>query len=392
MGRPWLVWLLVVVVAFAAWPRGARADQPGAHTVAVAVLAIDSEDAETQAEALTGALRSRIRNAQGWSLVETTQSLGMLTAALRCPSHPQPDCQQKIAEAVKVDRYIWGFVGKGPTQGQVTAEVHFYQKGKPDTVVKEAYADNLTDPNDDKGIGKVAAHILDRLGGSAMGIVVVHAGDVAGEVIVDGDKRVPLQAGQARIELGAGGHAIEVSTGSGPPMKRNVLVTAGKETIVEMAGEPPPPPPPPRGAAEPPSSPFPTQKVIAGALVVAGIALGVVSAVEYARYKSATNDGDKIDPHQLPPKTADKSSAELACDIQSPTDVQRTACNLDKDARNASTIAIITGIAGGLAIGGGIVLWVTDSGSSDKPAARRKARLVPVAGPGGGSLLLTGWF
>ncbi len=376
MGRRWLGFVLLLVVACLASlaPRVARADQPGAHTVAVAVLALDSEDAEQQADALTGALRSRIRNAPGWSLVDASQTLGMLTAALRCPSRPPPECQQKIADTVKVDRYVWGFVSKGPTQGQVTAEIHFFQKGKPDTVVKESYADNLVDPNDDKGIGKVAARIVEKLGGSAMGIVVVHAGDSAGEVVVDGDNRVPLQAGQARIELGAGGHAIEVTSSSGAPIKRNILVTAGKETVVEMEPSAPAKP-------EEPSSPFPTRKVIAGGLVVAGIVLGVVSVLELGAYNKAIDRGNN-DKSSVP-------SGQKPCDDPQYPDF----CNADKDAKSASTVAWVTATLGVVAIGGGVVLWVTDPGSSDKPAAaKRKTRLVPTAGPGSGGLLLTGSF
>ena len=187
-------------------PRSARADQPGAHTVPVAVLAFDSEDAEEQADALTGALRSRIRAAQGWSLIETTQSLGMMTAAFKCPAHPTPECQQKIAEQIKAERYIFGFVAKGPS-GQVTAEIHLYQKGKADTVLKEVYADNLKDSNDDT-LRKIAARIVERLGGTAVGVIVVRSSDQAGEVVVDGEKHVPLERGAARIELAAGGHSV----------------------------------------------------------------------------------------------------------------------------------------------------------------------------------------
>ncbi|HEY8079675.1 MAG TPA: hypothetical protein VIF62_36345 [Labilithrix sp.] len=388
MARRWLGFVVVFLVALIT-PRLVRADQPGAHTVAVAVLALDSEDAETQADALTGALRSRIRSAPGWSLVDASQTLGMLTAALRCPSRPPPECQQKIAETVKVDRYIWGLVSKGPTQGQVTAEIHFYQKGKPDTVVRESYADNLSDPNDDKGIGKVAAHIVEKLGGSAMGVVVVHAGDAGGEVVVDGDKHVPLQAGQARIELGAGGHAIEVTSTGGAPIKRNILVTAGKETVVEMAE-------PTSGAPKPeePSSPFPTRKVIAGGLVVAGVVLGVVAIVELGAYNKAVDAGDK-DKATVPGDVKDAQGnvikpAQKPCDdsVQYPQ-----FCQDDKDAKKASTVGIITAVAGAAAIGGGIVLWLTDSSSSEKPTTgKRKTRLVPTAGIGSGGLLLSGSF
>src|SRR4051794_1055170 len=188
--------VLVLLLAVLALPHVAHADQPGAHTVPVAVLAFDSEDAEEQADAITGAVRSRIRAAQGWSLIETTQSLGMMTAAFKCPSRPPPDCQQKIAEQIKAERYIFGFVAKGPTAGSVTAEIHLYQKGKADTVLKETYADNLKDSNDDT-LRKIAARIVERLGGTAVGVIVVRSSDQTGDVVVDGEKHVPLDKGTA---------------------------------------------------------------------------------------------------------------------------------------------------------------------------------------------------
>jgi hypothetical protein len=54
-----------------------------------------------------------MRAAPGWSLTETTQSLGMLTAALRCPARPTLECQAKIGEQLKAERYIWGLLAKG---------------------------------------------------------------------------------------------------------------------------------------------------------------------------------------------------------------------------------------------------------------------------------------
>ena len=80
----WLTTVLVAASLLLSLGRLARADQAGAHTFPVAVLSFESDDAEDQADALTGALRSKIRSSQGWSLNETTQSLGMLTAALKC--------------------------------------------------------------------------------------------------------------------------------------------------------------------------------------------------------------------------------------------------------------------------------------------------------------------
>ncbi|MGC8000945.1 hypothetical protein, partial [Salmonella enterica] len=71
--------------------------------------------------------------------------------------------------------------------------------------------------------------------GTAVGTIVVRMGSENGEVIVDGEKRVPLEKGTARLDLSPGGHSVEVAVPGQGPQKRNVLVTAGKETVVDLA-------------------------------------------------------------------------------------------------------------------------------------------------------------
>jgi hypothetical protein len=371
-----LLSLLVGILACLAVPRTARADQPGAHTVPVAVLAFDSEDSEEQAEALTAALRSRIRAAQGWSLIETTQSLGMMTAAFKCPARPTPECQQKIAEQIKAERYIFGFVTKGPASGQVTAEIHLYQKGKSDTVLKEAYADNLKDGNDDT-LRKIAARIVDRLGGTAVGVIVVKSSESSGDVVVDGEKHVPLDKGTARIELSAGGHSVEVASPNGGTTKRNVIVTAGRETVVEFSAA---------ATTEPPkeASKTNTRRIVGGVTMGAGAVLGAVAVIELVQYLGALSKGDD-------------RAAEL--DKNNPVDggkpcreYDQKCRDIDKDAKLASGLAIGLGAGAAVAIGVGAYLFFTDPGSEKAAAAKPKTRLVPSVGQGSGSLTLVGTF
>ena len=372
--------LLLLVPAVVALPRLARADQPGAHTVPVAVLAFDSEDSEEQADAITGSVRSRIRAAQGWSLIETTQSLGMLTAALKCPTRPPPECQQKIAEQIKAERYIWGIVAKGPSQGQVTAEIHLYQKGKADTVLRESYADNLKDPNDDT-LRKISTRIVERLGGTAVGVVIVRATEQTGEVVVDGDKRVPLDKGTARIELAAGGHSIEVTGAGGEPVKRNVLVTAGRETVVELTAAPVVEPPAEGGKSK-------TRKIVGGITMGAGAVLGGVAVYELVNYLSLQSDG-KAYAATIPKDPSGKPCRD--------TGVERCV-SIDRDSKTASALAWGLGAGGVVAIGVGAYLFFSDPGSSEpnktastappKPATR----VVPTAGPGSTGVMVLGTF
>lgn len=363
MSARWLSFLLVLF-AVVVFPRGARADHPGSHTVPVAVLAFDSEDAEDQADALTGALRSRIRAAQGWSLIETTQSLGMLSAAMKCPAKPlTAECQQKIGEQIKAERFIYGYVTKGPQPGQVSAEVHLYQKGKQETVIKESYADNLKDQNDDN-LRKIAQRVLDRLGGTTVGIVVVKVEGAAegGEVVVDGDKKIALHRGTARIDLAPGSHAIEVTSGSATT-KRTVVVTAGKETLVEVSST---------VTAEPPKEgdgkPFPTRKVIGGALVGVGIVLGVVAVQQFLLYQDVQDRGTEV--ARLIP------NGEGPCGPSG----NKEFCDLDSKAKSASTIAIATGSAGFIALAAGTYLLFSGGSSRERGQTDTKPRVTPTFG------------
>lgn len=370
-----LLFVLVVMIVMLAAPRGARADQPGGHTVPVAVLAFDSEDAEDNAEAITAALRSRVRQAQGWSLIETTQSLGMLTAALKCPTRPDPACQQRIAETLKAERYIFGYVTKGPQQGQVTAEIHLYQRGKADTVLRESYSDNLKDGNDDT-LRKIASRIVERLGGAAVGVVVVRAGDQQGEVVVDGEKHVPLKDGQARIELAAGGHSIELAPVGAPATKRNVLVTAGRETVLEFTAMP-------AGGAPVEEKPFPTKKVVGGVTLAVGVGLAVVAVISAVNYSDAISKGeDRAKVAPIPPNV-DKDTPCREYDKGS------NSCDqFDSDAKKSSAIALVTGGVSLVALGVGAYLLFSRDGSSERastPAAKAtpqkpRARVVPSVG------------
>jgi hypothetical protein len=370
-----LALLLFAIVSVLALPRAGFADQPGAHTVPVAVLAFDSDDSDEQADAMTGALRSRIRAAQGWSLIETTQSLGMLTAVFKCTSHPSQECQQKIAEQIKAERYIFGFVAKGPISGQVTAEVHLYQKGKPDTVLKESYAENLKDANDDT-LRKIAARIVERLGGTAMGVIVVRSSDQTGEVVVDGEKHVPLDKGTARLELAAGGHSVEVAPTGGTSSKRNVIVTAGRDTVVEFT-------PSASVASAAPPGRSDTRKLIGGASMGAGAVLGTIAVLELVRYFDLQGDGEDR------AAKLDKNDTNYGSKPCKDYDAQ---CNkIDKDSQLASGLAIGLGAASAVALGVGAYLFFSNPGSSEKSAGHT-TRVVPSVSASSGSLAVIGSF
>ncbi|MCL2724988.1 MAG: hypothetical protein FWD69_11185 [Polyangiaceae bacterium] len=382
MFRFWLAFVLVTLFATLGLPRQAFAEQPAPHTVPVAVLVFDSQNAAEQADALSGALRSRIRTAAGWSLLETTQSLGMLTAALNCPPNPPPECQQRIAEHVKADRYIWGVVGKGPLPGQVTAQIHFFQKNKPETIIKETYTDNLRDSNDDT-LRKIAASIIERLGASAVGTVVVHAGQADGEIVLDGDVRVPMKGGTATAVLADGSHSIEIIAPGFVTTKRNVLVTAGKETPVEIA----------LVRAGPPPPPLVSRKVIGGVALGAGVVLGAVAVQQALFYGTLQNRGKDAVATHFANNPTDTQDLKPWC-RQSGGGLPEL-CTIDNRSKQASAIAIVTGALGVVGVGAGLYFLLTgDNSSSATPPSTTAThpRVIPAVGAGMNGLMIDGAF
>lgn len=378
---------LVFLVLLAA-PGMAHAEPASEGTVPVVVLALDSDDAEEQADALTGALRSQIRASTAWSLVETTQTLGMLMAALRCQGKPpNVDCLERIAAQVKSDRFVFGYVNKGKERGQVTAELHLRQKDKAETVMRETFADNLTDANDD-ALRAVAATLLSRLGEQAVGHVVVKLREENGDVVIDGDKRSPLRRGEARFDLAPGTHALEVPNSAGT--KRNVLVTAGQETVVDLA----PPPPPPTPSSE---WSFPTRKVIGGTLVGGGIALFVIATINGLAWQ---DDKDKAEAHVAGPDNpldgkAIGQNLSTLCDNQLQRKLHQTLCGFEDDRVLHSTVFWSTLAGGVVASGLGTYLLLSGGSSDEKKAGAaeaKKPRLDVSFARGGGTVLFSGSF
>jgi hypothetical protein len=383
--RLWWLSSALLLLTLALAPGVARAQ----GKLPLVILTIDSDDAEEQAEGLTGALRSRARASGNWTLTEATQTLSMLTAALKCPAKPDPACLDKISAQLKAERFIWGTMAKSPGN-QVTADLHFYARGKPDFSVHETYSDNLRDQNDES-LRKIAAHAFDKLTGSATGTVTVHAGEVEGDVWVDGQKRGELVKGDLTLELLAGQHTVEVRARGYAPARQQVLVSAGKNIPFNAILTP-------EGAGSPdrgPEKPIPVVRILGWAAIGVGAGLGIASVVVGARYFSESSDQDA--------RLAKIPSGINACDAQQNNTQApwRTAadeaCQKAEEWDKARVNAIVLAAAGGALVATGVIVLLTDSSSPEAPArdkktAKRDVKLEPRVGPAGGAVLLSGSF
>src|SRR5690348_108165 len=114
MRRSWMAASLGLA-ALATSSSSALADEPGPDTLPITIVAIQTDDADDQAAALTKAMRNAVRGMSGWSLGEGEYSLEVLTGTLHCNISPDPACESRIADQIRAERFIWGIINKkGP--------------------------------------------------------------------------------------------------------------------------------------------------------------------------------------------------------------------------------------------------------------------------------------
>jgi hypothetical protein len=389
--RVWAAFAVsLVFLSLVAVPRIARAEVPGPRATPVHVLGIDSDDAEDQADALTGAIRSRVRSAPGWSLQETQHALGMLTAALRCPQKPDAACLQRIGDQLHTDRFVWGVMSKAPGS-QVTAEVHLWARGKPDSSTRETYTDNLQDQNDES-LRKIASRILEKITGAGTnGTITVHAGDSEGVVWINGQKNRALEHGAATIELAPGRYDVELrAQGYATAKQEMVNVIAGQDASVALRLVPIAAPSEPASAEQKVN----VRRVAGWSLIGLGVVAEIVAGVEGIEFISAKNDLDTAR------QNVSSSIPDVCADSVAFNSSATTACNKYNAAANDRLVGAVLGVAGivPLAVGAALLLTDTSRESSGARAPettsrveKRRLEVLPYASArgGGGVVSLT---
>ncbi len=185
------------------------ADPPGPNALPINVISIKTDEADAQADALTSALKAEVRRLPGWSLADGDYSLEVLTIALRCPSPPDAACEMRMGDEIKSNRYIWGTLDRAPGK-TVAGKLHLWTRDHGQTSVDISFSSNITEANDD-GLRKVVRDALAQLtGGPPKGSVKISAGDVNGQVFVDGEPSGAIKGGTATIIVPVGNHKVEV--------------------------------------------------------------------------------------------------------------------------------------------------------------------------------------
>lgn len=187
---------------------GALAAPPGPDVVPVAVLAVKSDEALDQAEALTAALKQAVQRAKGWSLGDSSQSLEFLALKMKCANPIDAACESRIADVIKVDRYVWAVVDFDRSKKTVVGTVHFFVRGKGTSKTEVRFASSLTSA---KGLESVAASAFAKVsGGAPQGGVKISTGGVAAQLYIDGRPLGAVPPTGTIVQLPVGMHTITV--------------------------------------------------------------------------------------------------------------------------------------------------------------------------------------
>src|SRR6185503_11419869 len=230
--RQGLAW--AAAAALMAGSASAWGAEPGPDTLPISVIAVQTDAADDQAESLTKALRNAVRAMPGWALGEGDYSLEVLTLSLKCAEPPDASCQSRIADQIKADRYVWGTIGKKGSA--VQGNLYLWERGKGTSKVPVSYSANLTEANDE-ALRKIATDAINQLtGGPPKGSIHVKAGNVQGQVFIDGTPMGALQGGEGTFMIPSGPHKITVkASGFADGETQAVVKPTGAPTEVTVA-------------------------------------------------------------------------------------------------------------------------------------------------------------
>ncbi len=372
----------VVVGSFATImlsPTPSFADPPGPNALPIHVVRVKTEDSDMQADALTTALRAEVRNLSGWSLGEGDSSLEVLVLALRCPWPPDAACEMRIADEIKADRYIWGTLDeKG---GKAVGTLHLWQRDQGQTKVELSYAGNLTEPNDETLRGIVRDALATLTGGAPKGSVEIKAGDVNGQIYVDGKPSGAIRDGKATIFVPAGSHRIEIRAPGYAPVSGDVTVHPSGSVALSLH---------PVAAEHDDGSGTPTnyRRIGAYSALVAGGALAVGGLYSQLQVNSINQD-DKLDLYRkgVPGNLCDAADRN----VESTQKGAMTPDEVEDACSKAGKFEVLQWVFYGLSVvsvGAGTYLLATEepeeAGNAAPPSGR--LRILPSVGHNGGGV------
>ncbi len=207
------------------------------------VLAVQSDDAVDQAQALTLALKSSAKHQSSFKLVPGDYSLEVLSLALGCADPPDDPCLTKIGAKIKAEAFIWGSLGKDGSK--LDLKLNLYRQGEPNRSTELRYDANKVGDDALAAIADRALATLLAVKGHASsdeeteqtGRLLLSADDLDGQVIIDGAPAGDIRDGHAQLELPVGDHDVSVRVDGYRDAEGTITISANKRALLRLHPE-----------------------------------------------------------------------------------------------------------------------------------------------------------
>jgi hypothetical protein len=352
----------------------ALAAPPGPDALPVHVVAVKSEEALDQAEALTQALRKAVRDAEGWSLGDSSQSLEFLAVKMGCSEPIDAACETRIADVLKADRYVWAVIQfEDKSQSNIVGTLNFYVRGKGTNKVPMKYTANLTDPTHDALI-EVAKDAFDKAtGGPPKGTLKITTGGIAGQLYVDDKPVGALPAEGIELQLGAGEHRVLVKAVGYADAEATAAVKPATSVEVSLTLVP--------QAEDKPIDGRIVGGIAALAVGVGTGAVGLWAALEVNKIR----EDDVYTQYQDGFSSSVDVCEQAEAGVASPVNPTVSPGDVADQCSKASTYEILQAVmfpVAGVAAGVGIFLLGTSSLAGGDEAEESAVTFQPILGPG----------
>ncbi|MFO0551514.1 MAG: PEGA domain-containing protein [Polyangiaceae bacterium] len=352
------------------------------------MLTIQTLDAFDQAEALSAALRRIVEEAPGWSyqVLDQEYALLVLTASLACDDKPDAACEEKIAEEIHVDRYIWGTMEKDGSE--VVGELHLWTRGQGSKMAKFRYSDNLTTSADETLLEIARQKFAEIGGGPPESKLTIQAGKVSGKVFLDGKEAGELKDGVASLSVTPGPHKIRIEAPGYQTMEGSVEIRPRQEGSLTLT---------PSFAEAGPD----VQKILGGTaigLAVAAAGVGVFGGVRVLMVNSDLDVYKNNTPGNSKPvfegDGCERSDNGAYPNMIGGTEEERAyAMSLCDDGALAQTLQFVFWpISAAFGVAGTVLLATADWSDKKSQAASLPFVIIPSVGPSGGGAVVAGRF
>ncbi|HEY4107208.1 MAG TPA: PEGA domain-containing protein [Polyangiaceae bacterium] len=206
----------------------------------VQILALQSDDAVEQAQAMTLALKNAAKQKSSFALTPGDYSLEVLSLALGCPDTPDDACLGKIAAKIKADSFVWGTLAKDGKKFDL--KLNLYRKRGVSKATELHYS-----AKDDAALSQVATESLSKLAArkshdddeeaERTGKLLLSADDLEGEIVIDGAPSGQIHDGHAVLDLPVGEHDISVRADGYRDAESTVTITSDRRALLRLHPE-----------------------------------------------------------------------------------------------------------------------------------------------------------